>query len=140
MWCGRSTSCTPWRVSVMDEALGSAALDGCGDLARRRGSALGELAAEAGVAGGIEQGVDLRRRETRAHVRILGEHLAEWSPLCDRGLSRVVDRVVRPLPSDLLAELQHERLGHDQTAGEIEVLAHPSGEHLEPAEEHHQPL
>src|SRR5712691_1985846 len=140
MWGGRSTSCTPWRVSVMDEALGGSALDGRGDLARRRGPTLRELATEPRVAGGIEQGVDLRRRETSAHVRILGQHLAEWSPLGDRGLSRVVDRIVSPLPSDLLAELQHERLSHDETAGEIEVLPHPRGEHLEPAEEHHQPL
>src|SRR6266540_6921452 len=122
MWGGRSTSCTPWRASVMDEVLGSAALDGRGDLSRRRGPALGELAAEPRVPGGIEQGVDLRRRKTSAHMRVCGQHLTEGARLSDRGLGRVVDRIVSPLPSDLLAELQHERLGHAQTAGEIEVL------------------
>src|SRR5207244_938200 len=80
---------------------------------------------ESGVARGVEQRLDLRSRESRAHVRVFGEGLAERARLRDGRLRRVVDRVVRPLPADLLAELEHQRLGHDETAGQVEVLAHP---------------
>src|SRR4030095_6057465 len=54
---------------------------------------------------------------------ILGQELPERARLRDGPLRGVVHGVVRPLPPDLLAELQHERLGHDQAAREVEGLA-----------------
>src|SRR5207302_2179150 len=81
-----------------------------GGFAGLRGAALGELAAEAGVLGGVEQGVDLGLGETGAHVRIVSQGLAERPRLRDGGLRRLVDGIVGALPSDLLAELEHERL------------------------------
>src|SRR3989442_11382607 len=78
--------------------------DCSGDLAPRRGSALGELATEPRIARGIEERLDLGRREPGAHVRIVRQGLAELAPLRDGGLRRLVDRVVGPLPADLLAK------------------------------------
>ena len=47
---------------------------------------------------------------------------------------------MRSLAADLLAQLEHQRLGHDQAAGEVEVLAHARREHLKPAEQDDQAL
>ena len=68
-----------------------------------------------------------------------GEQGAEGLAFDKRGLRRVVHDVVRVLAADGLAEVQHDRLGHDQPAAEIEVLPHTLGVEAQPAQHLDEP-
>src|SRR5215471_8116744 len=71
----------------------------------------------------------------RCDARVGSEQLGEWTALDKGGLRGVVDNIVSMLPANLRAEIQHYRLGHNEPATQIEVLAHTGRIELEPLQD-----
>jgi hypothetical protein len=91
------------------------------------------IGAQSCVGHRIEQAVDRSAIEVSRHAGVRGKQIGERAPL-DRGrLGCVVNDVVRILAAERRAELEHDRLGHDQAAAKVEVGAHPFRIELEPA-------
>src|SRR5262249_4806817 len=87
--------------------------DGRGSLSGPPCPAFSKLTTQARVLGWIQQRLDLRSSETGTDVRVLRQQLAKRPPLRDAALGRFIDGVMRALAPDLLAQLQHQSLGHD---------------------------
>ena len=75
----------------------------------------------------------------RGDPRIGGQQFAERLALHEGVLRGVIHRVMRVLPADGGAEVEHHRLGHDQAAAEIEVGAHPRRVEAQAAHDLRQP-
>ena len=78
--------------------------------------------------------LDLRRSQMRRDTTIRRQQRAKRLTLQERILRRVVHRVMRMLPPDRGAKVQHDRLGHDQPAAQIQVGPHPR--RVQPQAEH----
>src|SRR5438874_12031274 len=71
----------------------------------------------------------------RADLRMNRKNIEQRPFLAYRFATKLVDEVVGILSPDIWAETHHDRLGHYQTSCHVDVVAHLSRIHLQPAQQ-----